>query len=54
MAALLALAGLGFCCWAAYQGLAAVMGPVNAGFVTGGAMLLLAGSMAWIAIRFAR
>ena len=53
-ASLLALMGLGFCLWAAYQGLAGQLGPVNAAFLIGILMLLLAGLMAWTAIRLAR
>ena len=54
VAALLVLAGLGFCLWAAYQGLAAEMGPTSAALLIGVLMLLLAGLMAWTAIRLTR
>jgi len=54
VAALLAFAGLGFCLWAAYQGLVARVGPVDAAVAIGLIMLLLAGVMAWIAIRLNR
>jgi hypothetical protein len=53
-ASFLALMGLGVCLWAAYQGLAGQLGPVNAAFLIGILMLLLAGLMAWTAIRLAR
>ena len=53
-AGLLVLMGLGFCLWAAYQGLAGQLGPVNAAYLIGLVMLLLAGLMAWIAIRLSR
>ena len=53
-AALLAIIGLGFCLWAAYQGLAAQMGPASAALIIGVLMLLLAGLMAWTAIRLSR
>ena len=54
VAALLVFAGLGFCLWATYQGLVAQVGPINAALIVGGLMLLLAGLMAWIAIRLTR
>jgi hypothetical protein len=54
VAALLVFGGLAFCLWAVYQGLVAQLGPVNAALVVGVLMLLLAGLMAWIAIRLSR
>ena len=54
VAALLAFVGIGFCLWAAYQGLAASVGPVSAAVVMGVLMLVLAGLMAWTAIRLTR
>jgi len=54
VAAMLVFVGLGFCLWAAYQGLVVQLGPVNAALMVGVLMLLLAGLMAWIAIRLTR
>ena len=54
VAALLAFAGLGFCLWAAYQGLVMQLGPLNAALAVGVLMLFLAGLMTWIAIRLSR
>ena len=54
VAALLLAAGLGFCLWAAYQGLVAQVGSVNAALIIGVLMILMAGLMAWIAIRLNR
>lgn len=54
VAALLTFAGLGLCLWAAYQGLAAQVGPASAALVIGVLTLLLAGLMAWTAIRLTR
>lgn len=54
VAALLVFVGLGFCLWAVYQGLLVQVGAVNAALAVGVLMLLLAGLMAWIAIRIAR
>ena len=54
VAALLGFAGLGFCLWAAYQGLVVQLGPLDAALAVGVLMLLLAGIMTWIAIRLGR
>ena len=54
VAALLAFVGLGLCLWAAYQGLVAQLGQINAALMIGVLMLLLAGLMAWTAIRLSR
>ncbi len=54
VAALLAFAGIGLCLWAAYQGLVVQIGPISAALMIGVLMLLLAVSMAWIAIRLTR
>ena len=54
VAAMLVFVGLGFCLWAAYQGLVVQLGPVNAALIVGILMLCLAGLMAWIAIRLSR
>lgn len=54
VAAVLLAAGLAFCLWAAYLGLVAQVGTVNAALIIGVLMILLAGLMAWIAIRLNR
>ena len=54
VAALLLSVGLGFCMWAAYLGLVAQVGTVNAALIIGVLMILMAGLMAWIAIRLNR
>ena len=54
LAALLAFVGLGFCLWAAFQGLVVQVGPVNAALVVGVLILFFAGLMTWIAIRLVR
>ena len=54
VAALLLAVGMGFCLWAAYLGLLAQVGSVNAALIIGVLMILLAGLMAWIAIRLSR
>jgi hypothetical protein len=54
VAALLLFLGAGFCLWAAYQGLSAQVGPVNAALMIGVLMLFLSGLLIWIAIRLTR
>ena len=54
VAALLLAVGLGFCLWAAYIGLVAQVGTVNAALIIGVLMMLLAGLLVWIAIRLNR
>ena len=54
VAALLLAVGLGFCLWAAYIGLVAQVGTVNAALIIGVLMILLAGLLVWIAIRLNR
>ena len=54
VAALLLFIGVAFCLWAAYQGLSAQLGPVNAALVIGVLVLFLAGLLIWIAIRLTR
>jgi hypothetical protein len=54
VAGLLVFVGLGLCFWVAYQGMAAQLGSTNAALLIGVLMLLLAGLMAWIAIRLTR
>jgi hypothetical protein len=54
VAGLFVFVGLGFCLWAAYQGLAVQLGATSAALVIGVLMLLLAGLLAWTAIRLTR
>lgn len=54
IAVLFVFVGLGFCLWAAYQGLAVQLGATSAALVIGVLMLLLAGLLAWTAIRLTR
>lgn len=54
VASLLTFVGLGFCLWAAYQGLAAEVGPASAALIVGVLMLFLAGLIAWTAMRLTR
>lgn len=51
---LLGALGLGLILWALFRGVAGPWGITGAALVTGGAALLLAGFIAWIAIRIAR
>jgi ABC-type nitrate/sulfonate/bicarbonate transport system permease component len=53
-AVLLAVVGLGFCLWAAYQAMSAQMGATAAALLIGVFALLLAGLTAWIAIQITR
>ena len=54
IAALLGLAGLGLCVWAAYLGLSAQMGSITAALILGVLLMLFAGLVTWIAIRLTR
>jgi hypothetical protein len=54
VAVLFVFVGLGFCLWAAYQGLVVQLGATSAALVIGVLMLLLAGLLAWTAIRLTR
>jgi len=54
VAAFLLAVGLGFCLWAAYIGLVAQVGTLNAALIVGVLMMLLAGLLVWIAIRLNR
>ena len=53
-ATLLLVLGLGMCLWALYLWLSALLGPAGAAVLIGVASLLLAGGLAWIAIRLGR
>lgn len=54
VATLLLLLGLGMCLWAVYLWLAVLLGPAGAAVLIGVVSLLLAGGLAWIAIRLGR
>ena len=53
-ATVLVLGGVGYCLWAAYQGLALTVGAINAALIIGLLMLMLAGIMVWTARRLTR
>jgi len=54
VAALLLLVGIGFALWACYQWFALSMGTIAAAAVIGLFMMVLAGGLAWTAIRINR
>jgi hypothetical protein len=54
VASLLLLLGLGLCMWGAYLWLAVALAPAGAAALVGGLSLILAGGLAWIAIRLGR
>ncbi len=54
VAALLLLLGLGLCLWAVYLWLALSLGPAGAAVLIGVVSLLLAGGLAWVALRLGR
>ena len=51
IAAVLALAGLLLCFWAAYQYLAILWGPIAAALVVGLSLIVVAGFISWIMFR---
>lgn len=53
-AAILLLGGSGLLLWVAYQFLSQSLGPLAATLVSGLALLLLGGLLAWLAARLAR
>ena len=54
VASLLLLLGLGLCLWGGYLWLAVLLEPAAAAALIGVVSLLLAGGLAWMAIRLGR
>lgn len=54
VAALLLLAGIGFCLWALYQWLVIVVGSIIGALLIGGILFLLSGVLIWTVIRLSR
>lgn len=53
-AALLLLAGIGFCLWALFQWLATVVGTIIGAVLIGGVLFLLSGLLLWTAMHLNR
>lgn len=53
-AALLLVAGLGFCLWALFQWLAAIVGMQMAALLVGVLLVVIGGGLIWVAIRLNR
>ncbi len=50
-AALLFVAGIGFCLWALFQWLVVVVGMPGAALLVGACLLIIAGGLIWMATR---